>query len=331
MKKALHYKDVVLNHPQYSEVYSRDDLDVTVDFCGYEFNNPAIPANMQCSISFEQAENIINNTSAFYILHRFYDYSEILKWVETTDVPVISLSVGVKEKDYEFVENLHKLDKDIDFITIDVAHGHHILVKQMIHFIRDLFGTYVKIIAGNVCTPEACYDLEAWGANAAKIGLSCGAGCCTYNATGVGSPMFSTVLECAKKSPLPIIADGGIREVGDICKALVAGATMVMVGSEFVKCYDSPAENKYEIKNFIRSWEVERKITHKVYFGSASATNKGSDSYVEGHNEVLLPVNGLTYEQYFRKIREGVTSCMSYHNLRDVSKMHTIEWSKHTF
>jgi GMP reductase len=326
MKKALHYKDVVLNHPQYSDVYSRDDLDVTVKFCDWEFESIAIPANMQCSISFEKAEELAN-MGCFYILHRFYEYDEILKWVGETEINLISLSVGVKQRDYDFLDELHKLDRDIDFITIDVAHGHHILVQQMIHYIRDLFGSCVKIIAGNVCTPEACYDLEAWGANAAKVGLSMGKGCTTYNATGVGSPMFSTVLECAQKSPLPIIADGGIREVGDICKALVAGATMVMIGSEFVKCYDSPTRGIF--KDIFS--KTNYNMTHKVYFGSASATNKGSDSYVEGHNEVLLPVNGLTYEQYLRKIREGVASCMSYHNLRDVSKMHSIEWSKHSF
>ncbi len=130
-----------------------------------------------------------------------------------------------------------------------------------------------------------------------------GKSCTTYNCTGVGTPMFSAVYhmchddeETYEAPRIPIIADGQVREVGDICKALVAGATMVMVGSEFAKCSDSPAET---IDNC------------KVFFGSASSFNKGSDSYVEGQ-KVLLEQRSETYIKYLKRINEGVQSCMSY-------------------
>lgn len=196
------------------------------------------------------------------------------------------------------------------------------------------------------------YDLEVKDDHTYCVGddIMVAHNCSTYNNTGVGSPMFSSVLKCAKSSPIPIIADGGIREVGDICKALVAGATMVMIGSEFVKCIDSPAENVYDVEaikdvygKFNCRWNSELDthlktkppgynsfITHKKYYGSASSKNKGNNKYVEGWDEVILPCNGMKYLDYYQKIHDGVVSCMSYHNLRDVSDMHTIEWSKHT-
>ena len=77
-------------------------------------------------------------------------------------------------------------------------------------------------------------DLKSWGADAVKVGLSMGKSCTTYNCTGVGTPMFSTVANLSYLN-VPVIADGQIREVGDVCKALVAGADMVMIGSEFAK------------------------------------------------------------------------------------------------
>lgn len=320
IKESLHYKDVVLNNPQYSECISRRNISTDIFFIDRVFKSPAIPANMKTAIDFKLAEQLAKN-GYFYILHRFYDYDEILNWVKETDIEYISISVGVKDVDYKLIKDLSKLPRHPDYITIDIAHGHSSLMKDMIeHIIYTLPNT--KIISGNVCTPEACEDLAEWGASACKIGIACGAGCRTYNVTGVGSPMFSTTLDCSIYSPIPIIADGGIRDIADINKALVAGANMIMIGSEFVKCVDSPAE-----------WETDY-LKHpisnkKIYFGSASAKNKGKDEYVEGFENVLLETNNLTYLEYYEKIKQGIQSCMSYHNLTDISDMGSIQWSKH--
>lgn len=300
MKKLYSYKDIVLL-PNYSEVVSRKDADCKPEFLGYKFNSVAIPANMRCTIDFKTAVDLAEK-DYFYILHRFYDYNQILDWMSFNRDIFISVSLGVKPEDYNFIDRIKSSRLRIDFITIDVAHGHHISVKNMIAYIRDKFGDSVKIIAGNIGTKLALYNLHEWGADAAKVGLSMGKSCTTYNCTGVGTPMFSAVRDMCDihdifvYPPIPIIADGQVREVGDICKALVAGASMVMVGSEFAKCSDSPAE---VIDN------------HKVFFGSASSFNKGTTHYVEGQ-KVLLEQRNETYQQYFTRINEGIQSCMSY-------------------
>lgn len=328
--QALNYKDVYLL-PSYSTCESRSKLDTSVNFCGYTFDSCVVPANMKPVIDFKMAEKL-DSYNYFYILHRFYDYQEILDWIkDNQDLNCISISVGVKDIDRALIDSIkyHKLR--VDFITIDIASGHNILMKQMITYIKNKLSC--QVIAGNIGTIEAALDLQEWKADALKLGLGFGKSCCTYNCTGVGTPMFSTALEMGKNEQgflngfskgyssnlkIPVIADGGIREIGDICKALVAGASLIMIGSEFAKCVDSPAETKWNDK------------TYKVYFGSASATNKGNQNFIEGWDEVLLPCNGLTYLEYYKKIQQGIQSCMSYAGVEKIKNLNKMKWEIYT-
>jgi GMP reductase len=129
-----------------------------------------------------------------------------------------------------------------DYITIDIAHGHSIKMETMIKWIK-LSLPSAFIIAGNVSTAEAVKDLEAWGAHAIKVGIGPGSACTTYTATGFGSrnAQASVIEECSRASSYAlIIADGGIKEPGDIAKALVIGADMVMIGGMFSALTDTP-------------------------------------------------------------------------------------------
>lgn len=176
METLYSYKDIVLQ-PAYSEATSRSELDASVEFLGRRFESVAIPANMKCTIDFKKAVQL-SEAGYFYVLHRFYDYDEIVKWVEDSQlIKTISISIGVNKKDYSLIDKLVERDLRVDFITIDVAHGHHILVKRMITYIKNKFRKSVNIIAGNVGTYQAAKDLYDWGADAVKIGLSMGKSC----------------------------------------------------------------------------------------------------------------------------------------------------------
>ena len=315
MNTAYSYDNIVLT-PKYSEVKSRSKLDVSVDFLGQKFKSVAIPANMKCTIDFEKAIEL-SEAGYFYVLHRFYEYDDIYDWVkDNQDLKTISISVGVNEKDWELINDLFANKLRVDYITIDVAHGHHILVKEMIEHIKNhSFKNDAKIIAGNIGTTYAAMDLKSWGADAVKVGLSMGKSCTTYNCTRVGTPMFSTVANLSYLN-IPVIADGQIREVGDVAKALVAGADMVMIGSEFAKCVDSPAKT---IKNELRP-------SLKEFYGSASSTNKGHNGYVEG-KVVYLDMREESYQEYIDRINQGIQSCMSYAGTEDITKLHLMEYS----
>ena len=301
----LSYKDVVLL-PSYSEIRSRDDVNTKIKFLGYEFNSPVVPANMACCINFKVAE-LLAKAGYFYILHRFvHKYNELIPWIMTNQGKFpISISIGVKQEDKDFLQNLSDSCFQIDFITVDVAHGHHILVKEICEFFHKLnWKNKPKLIVGNFGSPEGVADAIKWGADAAKIGLSMGAACTTYNTTGVGTPMYSIVNEIFLDQEFPIIADGQIREIGDIAKAINAGANMVMIGSMFAACQDSPAE-----LNFYG--------THKLFYGSASSKNKGYDKYVEG-KQSYIECNQLQILQLHEKIEQGLRSAMSYAGVDDV-------------
>ena len=310
MNTAYSYDNIVLT-PKYSEIQSRSKLDTSVEFLGKKFKSVAIPANMKCTIDFKKAREL-SEAGYFYVLHRFYDYYDIYDWVkDNQDLKTISISVGVNEKDWELVNDLFVNKLRVDYITIDVAHGHHILVKRMVEHIKNHhFKHSAKVIAGNIGTIHAAKDLSSWGADAVKVGLSMGKSCTTYNCTGVGTPMFSTVANLSYLN-VPVIADGQIREVGDVAKALVAGADMVMIGSEFAKCKDSPAKT---IKN------------KKEFYGSASSTNKGHNGYVEG-KVVYLDMRYESYQEYIDRINQGIQSCMSYAGTEDITKLHLMEYS----
>lgn len=311
MNEALSYKDIVL-YPQYSEIKSRDDVNTSINFLGYSFKSPVVPANMACCINFKNAEILAKN-GYFYILHRFYDYTlDVIPWLSKNKNSFpLSVSVGVKECDYDFLQDLSELDFAIDFITVDVAHGDHISVKEICAYFHSLnWIRKPKLIVGNFGSSEGANRAIEWGADAVKVGLSMGAACTTYNTTGVGTPMYSIVNEVFLECDIPIIADGQIREIGDIAKAIHAGANIIMVGSMFAACEDSPAEF-----NFYK--------THKIFYGSASSKNKGFDKYIEG-KESLLESNKMTTIEFLGKISEGLRSTMSYagvSNIYNITKM----------
>jgi GMP reductase len=306
MQVALSYKDVVL-FPKYSEIKSRDDVNTNINLLGYSFKSPVVPANMACCIDFKSAE-ILGKEGYFYILHRFYDYYDyILPWLARNQSAFpLSISIGVKQIDFDFLEDLAKSAFKIDFITVDVAHGHHISVKNICeHFHLLKWNHKPKLIVGNFGSVEGVKDAIKWKADAVKVGLSMGAACTTYNTTGVGTPMYSIVKEIYDEcQDIPIIADGQIREVGDVSKAIHAGASMVMIGSMFAACEDSPADF-----NFYK--------THKLFYGSASSKNKGYVKYIEG-KESLIECNKLSMIGLFEKISQGLRSTMSYAGVSDV-------------
>jgi GMP reductase len=152
------------------------------------------------------------------------------------------------------------------------------------------------VIAGNIATPKAYENLCTWGADAVKVGVGPGKSCITRLKTGFYTPMFSTVQQVAALGLKPVIADGGVQHNGDIAKALVAGASMVMAGSIFAQCVDSPT---LSING------------EKVYYGSASAENKGHRKNVEGR-KLLIESNNMTYLEKMDEITQDLQSAHSY-------------------
>ncbi|HYF16340.1 MAG TPA: GMP reductase, partial [Ramlibacter sp.] len=188
-------------------------------------------------------------------------------------------------------------------------------VKEMVwHIKRALPGSFV--IAGNVGTPEAVIDLENWGADATKVGIGPGKVCITRMKTGFGTGgwQLSALKWCARVATKPIIADGGIREHGDIAKSIRFGATMVMIGSMLAGHEESPG----------KTVEVDGRL-FKEYYGSASDFNKGEYKHVEG-KRILEPVKGRL-SATLREMEEDLQSSISYaggKRLMDIRKVNYV-------
>ena len=309
--KQLKYQDVVLV-PNLSVLKSRGEASTTAKLGSKLFDLPVVPANMRAVISENHAKWLSEN-NYFYIMHRF-DVDPLLFCEEARDWPIVSISIGVQDKDKDLVNLLSSKALRVDYITVDIAHGHSVLMKDMIEHIKSkLPETF--IIAGNVATTQAVQDLEEWGADCIKVGIGQGHVCTTKDKTGFTRPMFSSVLECAMSTKLPIIADGGVSCNGDIAKALVAGANFVMVGSMFSQCMNSPTAS------VINDGRV-----YKQYFGSASAHNKKDKKHIEGVMKEL-PSNNMSYEEKVCEIKEDLQSAVSYAGGTHISSLKNVKWN----
>ena len=233
MKSGVSYDDVLLV-PKYSDIKSRAEVDIGTDLGnGLVLGLPIISSPMD-TISESPMAVAMSSHGGVSIIHRYNTIQEHLKLVETSARRDGSLKVGAAvgvTGDYS-QRAAAACDAGASFICVDVAHGHHILMKEALTELRRVLGRDIHIMAGNVATLEGVNDLADWGADSVRCNIGGGSICSTRIQTGHGLPGLQTILDCAKTDrDVSIIADGGIRNSGDIVKALAAGADAVMCGS----------------------------------------------------------------------------------------------------
>lgn len=311
MREYLFSYDDICLKPKYSELQSRSDGDTSLTFLGTKFSLPVIPANMLDVISWPLADSLAAE-DYFYIMHRFNGSN--LRLDSDKHPKNLSISIGVNETDRQFLEGSVLTP---DFITIDVAHAHHKNIKATMDYLhndafrRHGFEERPKFIAGNVATADGYKYLCDLGADAVKVGIGGGSICTTRYKTGFHVPTAYAVWECRQEEryDIPIIADGGAKHFGDVAKALVLGADMVMSGRWFAECIDSPA-----------------KIEHgkKIYRGSTSYEVKGHNNHIEG--QTLEIERACTYKERLLEIKQALQSSISYAGGKDLSAFNSVEW-----
>ncbi len=236
---------------------------------------------------------------------------------------IVGAAVGVTEDTVDRVTVL--VEHSVDVVIVDTAHGHSQGVINMVKQLRKGFPD-LQIIAGNVVTAEATNDLIKAGVDAVKVGVGPGSICTTRVVAGVGVPQVTAVFECAKaaaRNKIPIIADGGIKQTGDIAKAIASGADTVMIGGMFAGVEESPGEKVlYEGR------------TYKIYrgMGSLSAMKKGSkDRYFQDVEDDLpklvpegiegrVPFRGPLSETVHQMVG-GLRAAMAYCGVKTIAKM----------
>lgn len=311
--KIFDYEDIQLI-PNKCIVKSRSECDTSIQFGKYTFAMPVVPANMQTVLDEELSVWLAKN-GYFYVMHRFDEEARIpfIKKMNEMDL-FTSISVGITDREYEFVQKLANDKLNPDYVTIDIAHGHSEEVIKMIKHIKTLLPE-TFVIAGNVATPEAVRELENAGADATKVGVGPGKVCTTKLKTGFGTGgwQLAALHLCSKAARKPLIADGGIRDHGDIAKSVRFGASMVMIGSLFAGHDESPGE----------LIEEDGK-QYKEYFGSASAYQKGEYKNVEG-KRIVVPHKG-PIKATLDEMRQDLQSSISYAGGKDLESIRKVDY-----
>lgn len=235
----------------------------------------------------------------------------------------VGAAVGVSSDTFDRVEALVKSNADV--IIVDTAHGHSEGVLKTIKAIRKKYKD-IQLIAGNIVTKEAALDLIKCGVDAVKVGIGAGSICTTRVVAGVGVPQVSAVIEvykALKAKGIPIIADGGIKQTGDVPKALAAGADTVMIGGMFAGVDETPGEKVlYEGRSF------------KVYrgMGSLGAMKKGSkDRYFQDAEDDIkklvpegvegrVPYKGPLSDTVYQFIG-GLRAAMGYCGVKTIEEL----------
>jgi IMP dehydrogenase len=323
IRDGFTFDDILLS-PQHSTIKSRSSVDLSVKWGALEFDHPIIPANMKTVTGLEMAEAILLS-NGLAILHRFMPIEEqlaaaiyLLNNYDNASKR-FAMSVGIKPSDKENIKAF--IDIGIKLFCIDVAHGDSDQCAEMTSWIKEKYPNDSFVISGNVATGEGARRLWQAGANVVKIGIGGGSLCTTRIETGNGVPQLTALMDVSEvqremvelnrtrdkenniSRQYPFIADGGLKNSGDIVKALCF-ADMVMVGNLFSGCDEAPGQ--------VMSIDGH---TYKEYVGSS--THK--TNHIEGVTAIVQTKG--TYKNILSKLLEGLRSGMSYQNAHDLIQL----------
>lgn len=242
----------------------------------------------------------------------------------------VAAAVGVRGDYMDRAERL--LDSGVDCLVVDIAHGHSTYAVETLKSIKKNF-TDAEVVAGNVATSKGAVDLIKAGADAVKVGVGSGSICVTRVVTGSGVPQLTAIMDAvraARDYDVPIIGDGGVRNPGDVTKALAAGASTVMIGSLFAGTEESPGPTilregvRYKLTRGMAS--LAATVDRRMREGGGSATQESDvieeviqESVPEGV-EGLIPYKGKV-EEVVKELVGGLRSGMSYSGAHTIPEL----------
>ena len=324
-KEAVTYDDMLLV-PQYSDITSRSEVNISSWLDDRRSLDLPIIASPMDTVSEVDMSVAMAKAGGLAVIHRYNtipEQGELVSQVANhVSTSLTAAAIGVTGDYLERATTLLALGANV--LCVDVAHGHHVMMKKALEQLRKSFGEDIYIIAGNVCTLEGVNDVSDWGANAVRCNIGGGSICSTRIVTGHGLPGLQTIFDCARTDRnVKIIADGGIKTSGDIVKALAAGADFVMCGSLLAGTQESPGQ--------IVTLPGGSRM--KEYRGMAS-----KDAQMDWRNKSSTPEGVASYIPYkgsvtdiLNDLRGGIQSGLSYTGARTIAQLqHKAEWARQT-
>ena len=305
MRQTYTFDDVLLV-PKYSEIESRSQVDLSSALDDKTVLRLPLISSPMDTVTETAMAVALDSAGAMGVVHRYNTSCEqaaLVSKAYAAGAQNIAAAIGMTGDYMTRSAELAKAGANV--LCIDVAHGHHIMMKSCLANLKNAFSDDVHIMAGNVATLDAFEQLADWGADSVRVGIGGGSICSTRIVTGHGVPTLQSILDCSKTTyETKIIADGGIKTSGDMVKALAAGADFVMVGSMLAGTRESPGET-------LRDNAGKR---YKVYRGMASSEAqrswRGKSSTPEGV-ATTIPYKG-SVSRVIQNIDGGIRSGMSY-------------------
>jgi len=312
MNKTVSFGDVLLV-PQYSEIFSRKEVDLSCKITdGVTVKIPIVSSPMDTVTGSDMAI-AMSQAGGLGILHRYNTPSEQQKMaIEALKKgKYVAAAIGVTG---DYVERSALLIKaGVQILCLDIAHGHHALMRHALSVLRNTFGNSVHLMAGNVATLDGFNDLSDWGADSIRVGIGGGSICSTRIQTGHGVPTLQSIIDCSfSDRDALLIADGGIKNSGDITKALAAGADLAMVGSLLAGTDQSPGEvisrNGEKFKAYRGMASKEAQIEWRGHFAS-----------IEGVSSAVPCRGDVT--SVLKELETGIRSGLSYTGAKNISEL----------
>ncbi|MDO8583501.1 MAG: IMP dehydrogenase [bacterium] len=344
---GLTFDDVLLV-PSYSD-FTRKDVDLSTKLTKkITLSIPFVSAPMD-TVTESTLAIALAEFGGIGIIHRNLTIEDQVKEVKKVKSKKLLVGAAIAGKNYE--DRVRALvQANVDVVVIDSAHGFTKTIIQAIKFIKKTYPS-LEVIAGNIATGEGAKALIAAGADGLRVGMGPGAICTTRIISGMGIPQITAIMDTfkvAKKSGVPVIADGGIKYSGDMVKALAAGASSVMMGGFFAACLESPGKvfklSADKVPHRFRELNDKKAFYNfKEYrgMGSIGAMEKGAKikSEEEFHGkdygdkvlvaegvEGLVPIKG-TVKELINQAVGGIRSGMCYVGARSIKDL----WEKSRF
>ena len=310
LKETLTFNDVLMV-PQYSDITSRSQVSTSRYLDRKVWLDLPVISSPMDTVTENKMATCMSDAGGLGIIHRYNTIEQqcnTVNMVHGVKAAAIGMTGDYKERAMALFEAGTRI------LCVDVAHGHHAMMKVCLEDLKSTFGDALHVIAGNVATLEAYNDLADWGADSIRVGIGGGSICSTRLVSGHGVPTLQSVLDCARSDRnVPIIADGGLKTSGDMVKALAAGADFVMVGSLLAGTSATPGE-------VFKGSDGKR---YKVYRGMASSAAqkdwRGKSSSPEGIS-TTVPYKGST-ENILADLRGGIQSGCSYSGARNIDEL----------
>jgi IMP dehydrogenase len=320
---ALTFSDVLLQ-PQLSSINSRSQVSLKTQLTPkFSIDFPVTATNMDCITGIDMAIAMHKFGSiAFY--PRFAPPE--IQQEEVSQIFAIGCnvvpSVGIKPAELERFERLVRIGAKI--ILIDVAHAHQTTCLEFIKFVKSKHPE-VELIVGAAATYEAARDLFLAGADAVRVGVGPGSTCTTRIMTGSGMPQITAIMSVAKAAKefnRPIIADGGMKNSGDIVKALAAGASAVTTGNILSGTNETPGNIIKKNNQQYKAYNGSTSKAEKLRQYQKDSTDKHPDyiNYVEGV-EGLVPLRGPVSD-LLSQLDKGIRSGFTYSGARSIEELH---------